>query len=98
MGKVIDQIQYSFKSTSNFALVIFLKLLIGGLIGLTLALSGQQIFNYSNFSLFLVIVTTYMAFFRLSRSWGAVPLLVFGLICVLTGLLLRMYILIAPGA
>ena len=98
MGKVIDQIQYSFKATSTMALVIGLKLIIGGLVGFTLALSGQQIFDYTNFSLFLVVITTYLVFFRISRSWGAVPLLVFGLICVLTGLLLRMYILIAPGS
>lgn len=98
MPQFIEDLQVRLKnSSSNFAL-IFLKLFIGFMLGLVFSLVGQQIARYGEFAFFLIIVVTMMAFYRVARAWRFVPVLVFTLICVLIGLLLRMYILIAPGA
>jgi hypothetical protein len=66
--------------------------------GLTFALVGQEILLYGNFSFFFVITAMTLGFLRLSRSWGTSKVLVFDVICILVGMLLKMYILVAPGA
>lgn len=66
--------------------------------GLTLALIGQEIIGYETISFSLVIVVVTTAFLRAARRWNLMGVLIFDLICVLIGMLLRMYILIAPGA
>ena len=38
------------------------------------------------------------AFWRVSRGWGFPALFVFDLIAALVGLLLRLYVMVAPGA
>lgn len=98
MAQFIEDLQVKLKGSSSNLLLIFLKLLIGCTLGLVFSLVGQQIAGYGDFAFFLVIIATIMTFYRISRSWQFVPVLVFALICVLIGLLLRMYILIAPGA
>lgn len=98
MAQFIEDLQVKLKSSSSNILLILLKLLIGCTLGLVFSLVGQQISGYGDFAFFLVIIVTAMAFWRVARAWSFVPVLVFALICVLIGLLLRMYILIAPGA
>lgn len=98
MAQFIEDLQVKLKnSSSSFGLVV-LKLFVGFLLGLVFSLVGQQIANYGDFAFFFVIIVTMMAFYRISKPWRFVPVLVFSLICVLIGLLLHMYILIAPGA
>src|SRR5690606_17720296 len=98
MAQFIEDLQVKLKSSSSSFFLIALKLFVGFVLGLVISLVGQQMAGYGDFGFFLVIILTMMAFYRISRSWRYVPVLVFSLICVLIGLLLRMYILIAPGA
>ena len=78
-----------------------MKLVSGGVVGFTLALIVQEILGQPN-ELTLAFVFTFCVtlgvFWRLTRSWGLSAVLVFDLIAVLTGLLLRMYVMIAPNA
>ena len=97
MGQFIEDLQVKLKSSStNFALVLA-KLFVGFVLGMTFAIIGQQIFQYGDASLLFVILVTMTAFYRLVKPWRFAPLLVFSLVCVLIGLLLRMYIMLAPG-
>jgi hypothetical protein len=98
MAQFIEDLQVKLKNSSSNLALVLLKVFIGGVLGLVFSLVGQQIAGYGDFAFFLVIIVTLMAFYRISRPWNFVPVLVFSLICVLIGLLLRMYILIAPGA
>lgn len=94
---MIGNAQERFKTTSNaFALITF-KVITGLFLGLTLALIGDQIIDYGNISFTLVLLVTAGAIVRVSRAWTWMHLLIFNLVCVLIGLLLYMYILIAPG-
>ncbi|MCB0364164.1 MAG: hypothetical protein H6624_13690 [Bdellovibrionaceae bacterium] len=83
-------------SSNSFALGAF-RLVSGTILGLTFSLIGDQIFDYGTLAFLFVIVTVTAAFMRISRGWRVVGVLVFDLICVLVGMLLRLYILIAPG-
>jgi hypothetical protein len=43
---------------------------------------------------FVIVVTT-AAFMRIAKNWGLTATLIFDLICVLVGMLLRLYIMVA---
>lgn len=97
MGQFITDMQYKIKTSSTSLITFILKTITGAFLGLTLALIGQEMLGYGTFSFVLFIVVTAGAFLRLAKSWSWIGVLVFNLICVLIGLLLRMYIVIAPG-
>jgi hypothetical protein len=68
------------------------------LLALTLSLIFQEIIGFEALSFVLLSTTIMIGFMRIVRNWKVVSILVFDLVCILTALLLRMYILIAPGA
>jgi len=76
---------YTFKYFSGFVL------------GLTLALIGQEIIGYGNLSFLFVVAVTLGAFVKISAAWKYVGVLVFNLIVILLATLLKMYIVIAPN-
>lgn len=98
MSQFMEDMQIRFKNSSSSIALVVAKLFVGFILGLTFSIIGQQIFQYGDFSLVFVIVMSMTLFYRFSKEWRLMPLMVFSLICVLIGLLLRMYIMIAPGA
>jgi hypothetical protein len=98
MSQFLEDLQYKLKASSGSALLFSFKIFMGFVLGLTFALIGQQMTNYGSLAFLLVILSTMAVFYRISRGWQWAHSFVFALICVLVGLLLRMYILIAPGA
>ena len=76
----------------------FVKIFIGLVLGLTFAMIGQQMVNYGDLSFLLVTVITIATLYRIARGWKWSAVFVFALVCVLIGLLLKMYIMVAPGA
>ncbi len=95
---LIDQTQHRVKASTQALLLMAFRFLTGVLLALTLALIGEEIMDYGGISFTLVFVVVLLSFMRVARRWSWPGLLVFNLVCVLIGLLLRMYILIAPGA
>ena len=97
MANLISNVQDRFKtSTSAISLLVF-KAISGAILGLTLALIGEEIIQYGVFSFVLVTVVITASLLRIGKAWTWTHILIFDLICVLIGLLLRMYILVAPG-
>jgi hypothetical protein len=97
MAKIISNVQDKIKTSSSTAALFMLRTLSGAFVGLTLALIGQEIIGYGVVSFVLIILVVTSAILKISKSWNWMGLLIFNLICVLLGLVLRMYILIAPG-
>jgi hypothetical protein len=97
MANFISNAQDRFKTSTNALALIAFKVLTGFFLGLTLALIGQEIIQYGVFSFVLVVLVVAGCILRVGRSWTWTHVFIFNLICVLIGLLLRMYILIAPG-
>jgi len=97
MANIIGNAQERFKTSSNALALFAFKAMTGLFLGLTLALIGDQIIDYGVFAFLLVLVVTAGTLLKITRSWTWMHMLIFNLICVLIGLLLRMYILIAPG-
>jgi hypothetical protein len=98
MSQFMENLQYKLKTSSSSLALTGLRLCFGAFLGLTLALIGERLAGYGSLSFTFVIVISTMVFMRISKAWSPVAVLVFSLICVLIGLLLRMYILLAPGA
>lgn len=96
MRGMATNVQDGVKSTSISLFHIFLRLVTGFFLGLTLSLIGQQLMGYGTFALLFVIVMIMAAVYKISSSWTISKILIFDLICVLVGMLLRMYILVAP--
>lgn len=101
MSEFVGKMQMNIKKSSGDFALFTLRLISGGIIGLTFALIMQEILgkaeNENLIAFFFVIIVTTGAFLRLSKSWGFVGVLVFDLIMVLLGLVLRLYIMVAPG-
>lgn len=102
MGEVIGKVQAQLKRTSGDLILFLLKLFSGAVLGLTFALIVQEVLGKPEgenlLAFFFVIFVTTGVFFRVARSWGFMSVLVFDLIAVLMGLVLRLYIMIAPGS
>lgn len=91
-----QQVKESVRSSSLFLVHLFLRLLTGFFLGLTFGLIGQELMGYSTYGLLTLLVVTLFLFFRISKNWTIPQILIFDLICVLVGQILKMYILLAP--
>jgi hypothetical protein len=98
MAQLSMKLQNQFKETTESLSVYVLKIISGLLLALTLSLIFQEIIGFEALSFVLLSTTIMIGFMRIVRNWKVVSILVFDLVCILTALLLRMYILIAPGA
>lgn len=92
-----QKFQERLRESSKSLGLIAVKIFSGFLMGLTFALIFQKAMNIGNLAFTFVIVFFIGVFFKLSQKWKYTGVLLFNLFCVMTGLLLRMYILIAPG-
>jgi hypothetical protein len=97
MTNLIIGLQDRVKTSSNAISLLIFKVISGLFLGLTFALIGDQVVDYGWFSFVLVIVVTAGTLLRVMKSWTWMHVSIFVLICLLIGMLLRMYILIAPG-
>ena len=97
MGQLIQNVQDQMRqSTQSFGLFV-LRLISGLFVGLVLTIAGEVAVGYETLGFFFVLIVFLGAFLRISRGWSFGGLMIFNLVCVLIGLLLRMYVLIAPG-
>ena len=101
MSQFADRMQHGLKQNSTDFALLALKLASGAVIGFTLALIVQEILGQGDemtLAFIFSFAVTLAVFWRLTRSWSLSTVLVFDLIAVLTGLLLRLYVMIAPNA
>lgn len=98
MGEFIYNVQTKLKSSSTNLVLFFFKLLTGLFLGVATAIIGHTIIGFGDWSFWFVLVMATAVFLRVSKEWGAWGVVIFNLIVFLVGLLLRLYIQIAPGA
>lgn len=96
MRGLASSAQDGVKSSTISLFHISLRLITGLLLGLTLALIGQELVGYGTFALLFVMVVVVAIIMKLLANWSIGQILIFDLICVLVAMLLRMYILVAP--
>lgn len=96
MKGLANNMQEGVKSSSVGFLNLFLRLVTGLMVGLTLGLIGQELIGYGTFALLFCLVVVTAIIIKALGSWSIGQILIFDLICVLVAMLLRMYILVAP--
>ncbi|MDZ4677357.1 MAG: hypothetical protein SGI74_07570 [Oligoflexia bacterium] len=94
---MLKKMQGRFKESSRGLGLALLKIFSGFIIGLTFALIFKQLLDVGNFVFTFIIVLFIGVFFKLSGKWQYTGVLLFNLFCVMTAMLLRMYIVVAPG-
>ena len=102
MGELVNRVQVRLKKTSGDLLTFVLKSVSGGIVGLTLALVVHEAMGKREgddlLSFLFIVVVTCGAFLRVSKKWALPAVLIFDLICVLIGIVLRLYVMVAPGS
>jgi len=102
VSEFAGRLQHGFKQTSSDLALMALRAVSGSILGLTVALIVQEILGQSDEGITLAYVfgfaIAFAVFWRLTRGWSLIPLLVFDLVAVLGGLLLRLYVMMAPNA
>lgn len=95
-SNVGQTVQTGVKNSTHSLFHIFLRIVSGFFIGFVLALIAQELFHLGTFSLiFLTVLFLGLIYSILSRL-TLFQIIVFDVICILVGALLRMYILVAP--
>ncbi len=101
MSEFVGNMQSQLKKTSGDLFLFSLKFVSGTILGLTFGLVMQEILGKAEgenlIAFTFVIVLTTGLFLRISKSWGLATILIFDLIAVLIGMVLRLYIMVAPG-
>lgn len=97
MSEFVSNVQERFKSTASVWFLLLLRLMTGFMVGLTLALAGQVIFQYGEISFIMIILACVALSLKLMSQMNLVQILVTDLILVLVGLLLKLYIHMGPN-
>jgi hypothetical protein len=91
-----QDVKEGIRSSTIFVVALFIRVFTGFFLGLTLGLIGQEVIQYGSLGLIVMILLTLGVFFKISTKWSVAQLLIFDLVCVLVGQILRMYVTLAP--
>jgi hypothetical protein len=94
---MLSNMQGKIKESGLSLGLLALKAATGLFLGLTFALIFRELMDIGNFLFTFVIVVFGVGFIKMSQKWQFTGVLLFNLFCIMTAMLLRMYILIAPG-
>lgn len=94
---MLKGVQDKLRDSSAGLGLVAIKAATGLFVGLTFALIFRQLMEVGSFLFIFVIVFFGVVFLKISQKWKFSGVLLFDLFCVMTAMLLRMYILIAPG-
>ncbi len=93
---IVDSIQVKTEKTTRSIFLFCLKILTVFIVGLTLAMIGQELISYGTISFIFILLVISFSLLKVMSKWTMGSVLVFDLFCVLIAFLLRMYILVAP--
>lgn len=96
IGGMATRMQDGAKNATSSLLLFLLKLISGLVLGLTLGLIIREILQNGFLTLLFVLLTTTVVFMKLSSNWSYGQVFIFDLVCILVGMLLRVYIVVAP--
>lgn len=74
------------------ALIFFIRMASGLFLGLTLALSSQEIYGFGTFTFMFIIIICTGATLRVTRLWGLLSSIIILLVLILLAVLIKLYI------
>ncbi len=96
VSQIAGQVQDGVKNSSVSLIALSLKTITALMIGLTMALVAQVLMDFGTFSFIFFMAVVVGIVWKMISPWRLGSVLIFDLICVLVGLLLRLYITVAP--
>jgi len=96
MVKLREVVHVKFAESSSSFITFVVRVLSGFVIGLTFAIIGDEIFSYETWLFTFVVMSVIGVFLRVTKRWAVMIVLLFDLLMVAMGLLLKLYILRAP--
>lgn len=97
MNQFVHRMRYSTSEASFQFLVFLVRAISGLLLGLTMAIAGQEAVGFGNLLFMFIVVTTTGVSLRLTKGWGLLASIIILLVLVLAGVLLKLYIHTAMG-
>ena len=98
MSRLGNQMQQGVKRSSSSLGLFSLRLVTGLILGLVFAIAGDAFFQYSDFMFYFFVVLTTGIVLRVTRRMAWPGVIILDVFCVLVALLLRFYVVVAPGA
>lgn len=98
MGEMLNKVQFQVKKSSNDLGTYFFRVMTGGWIGMVFAHFFQMVFAFENFLFLFIIVLMTGVIVKITKGWGFFSVVILNLFCILVGILLQMYVTMAPGA
>lgn len=96
MSQFAGSVQSGVTKSSSSLLNTTLKIATALILGLVFTLIGAELFSYGQLLFTFVLLVVAALTYRVIRNFSLGQVLLFDLFCVLVGLVLRMYIMIAP--
>lgn len=96
MSKMSQQVQDGVRMTVSSLLTWILKVASSLFFGFVVALIAQEVLKSGTVAFLFVMLVVTGTLSKLMQKWSALNVMVFDLICMLVGLSLKMYILLAP--
>lgn len=97
MSQLIAGIQSKLKVTSAGLALLLFKFVSGLIVALTVTLILEEMIKFGPLSFVFLMTLITVVFLRLVKPLGFWGMTLLDLFCILIALLLRMYVLIAPG-
>lgn len=102
MSEFVGKVGMQFKKSSSDLLTWVVKFISGAFLALTLSLVVQEIMGKAEGEAtlsFIFMIVAFMAIFlRVAKKWNLAAVLIFDLVCILIGMVLTLYIMMAPNA
>lgn len=92
MSEFAEKIKYNLKSSALHFLIFLVRLLTGAFIGVTIALTAQNLLEAGMVLFMFIVVVTIGVVLRVTRDWGLLPCIILLLVFALLGVLLKLYI------
>jgi hypothetical protein len=96
LSQVAGQVQDGVKSTSVSIVAVALRIVTAVIVSLTLAMIVQELMQSGTLAFVFIFVLGFGSLMKVMAKWGVGSILLFDLFCVLTALLLRLYLQVAP--
>jgi hypothetical protein len=96
LSQVAGQVQGGVKTTSLSLFAMTLKIVTAVVFSLTLSMIIQELMGSGTLVFVFTLVLGIGLLMKVMAKWGAGAVLLFDLFCILTALLLRLYLQVAP--
>jgi len=92
MNQFADRFKENARESMGKMGLYLVRLVTGTLLGLTIALTAQNMAELSHLMFVFVVMLTAAVVLRITRHWGLLSVLILFLVLALVGVLLKLYI------